>query len=194
MCHWLSRLLLNISAPVFEINIIVTNLISLQFLFYVSRYRWHHKQGKLTHLDCRSICQMTMTYRCWKHPYFVDTAPALPCVWMWLCKVAHATQEAQNDIITWAGEGAGLFQSDLFVSVDSQLQATAQLLVHLATFAIVGAVRHEAGEVPVAHAVSTHHTLTGQGHHRRRMMSYPSERGELHEPTAIWWQLNTGNL
>ena len=151
------------------------------------------------HIDCRSICLMTMTHRCWMHPYFVDTAPALPCVWMWLCKVGHATQEAQNDhiwssMITWAGEGTGLFQSDLFVSVDSQLQAAAQLLVHLATFAIVGAVRDEAGEVSVAHAVSTHHTLTGQGHHRRRMMSYPSERRELHEPTAIWWQLNTGNL
>lgn len=75
-------------------------------------------------------------------------------------------------MITWAGKDTGLFQSDLLVPVHSQLQAAAQLLIHRAAFALVGAVGHEAGQVSVAHAVSTHHTLTGQEHHskRRRMM------------------------
>lgn len=157
---------------------------------------------RYTHPDCQHICQtyLTMTYRLWTHPYYSNTACTLSCVWTWLCKVAHAAQEAQNyhilsSIITWAGKGTGLFQSDLLVSIDGQLQAAAQLLVHQAAFAVAGAVRHEAGQVSVAHAVSAHHTLTGQEHHRRRrrrMMSYRSERGELHEPTDTWWQFNNG--
>lgn len=61
--------------------------------------------------------------------------------------------------ITWAGEGTGLPQSDLLVSVDGQLQTAAQLLVHQAALAVAGAVGHEAGQVSVAHAVSTHHVL-----------------------------------
>lgn len=62
-------------------------------------------------------------------------------------------------VITWAGKGTGLFQSDLLVSVDGRLQTAAQLLVHQAAFAVAGAVRHEAGQVSVARAVSTHHAL-----------------------------------
>lgn len=85
-----------------------------------------------------------------------------------------------SGVITWAGEGTELFQGDLLVSVDGELQAAAQLLVHQAALAVGGAVRHEAGQVPVAYAVSTHHTLTGREHHRRRRraMSYHSDREE----------------
>lgn len=78
---------------------------------------------------------------------------------------SNVSKEAQkyhswNSIITWAGKYAGLFQSDLLVSIDSQLQAAAQLLIYLTALAIAGAVRHKAGKVSVAHAVSTHHTLS----------------------------------
>ena len=95
-------------------------------------------------------------------------------------------------VITWAGQGAGLFQEDLSVSVHGQLQAVAQLLVHQTAFSFSGAVRHVAGQVPVACTVSTHHILTGQEHHRRRrrMMSYGSERGELQEPK--WFIISMG--
>lgn len=92
-----------------------------------------------------------------------------------LSKVAHAAQTTNNyhrnlevSIITWTREDTALFQSDLLVSIDSHLQAAAQLLVHQAALAIAGAVRHEAGQVPEAHAVSTNHILTGRKHHRRR--------------------------
>lgn len=116
---------------------------------------------------------MTMTYRLWKHPYYANTTSTLSSVWTWLCEVAHAAQEARNgrilsSIITWAGKGTSLFQPDPLVPVDSQLQAAAQLLVHQAALAVTGAIRHKAGQVSVARAVSTHHTLTGQEHHRRR--------------------------
>lgn len=73
-----------------------------------------------------------------------------------------------KSIITRTGKYAGLFQSDLLVSIDSQLQAAAQLLIHQAALAIAGAVRHEAGKVSVAHAMSTHHTLAGQRHPKRK--------------------------
>lgn len=79
----------------------------------------------------------------------------------------RSRQLNENDLVgsrftTWAGQGTGLGQNDLLVSVHGQLQAAAQLLVHRAALAVAGAVRHEAGQVPVAGAVSAHHTLSGR--------------------------------
>lgn len=150
------------------------------------RYRWHHLRGADIHIHCGDICQTSDN-----DIQFVKT-PLLPrlCPVLWCDFVNLLMQNRKliilNRFITWAGEGTGLFQFDLLVSVDGQLQAAAQLLVHQAAFAIAGAVRHEAGQVSVAHAVSTHHTLTGQGHHRR---SYFSETGELRESAATWWRM-----
>lgn len=88
-----------------------------------------------------------------------------------LCDFVHSLTRSgelnENDLIrsrftTWAGQRAGLGQNHLLVSVHGQLQAAAQLLVHRAALAVAGAVRHEAGQVPVAGAVSAHHTLSGR--------------------------------
>ena len=85
----------------------------------------------------------------------------------------HHFEEAQRfslstSLITWAGEGTGLFQPDLLVPADGELQAATQLLVDRAALAVAGAVRHEAGHVPVARAVPAYHALMGGGGERRK--------------------------
>lgn len=100
----------------------------------------------------------------------------------------------EGGVITWAGQRARLLQADLRVSVDRQLQAAAQLLVHQAALFVAGAVRHEAGQVPVMHAVSTHHALRNATEEGARAMSYHSPKRELlciisHYKTQIDWSM-----
>lgn len=102
-----------------------------------------------------------------------------------LCETAHAEAaagcrrpRAGGELITWAGQRAGLAQHDQLVSVHRQLQAAAQLLVHRAALGAAGAVRHEARQVPVAGAVAAHHALPrGRRLGKRRGSARCSERG-----------------
>lgn len=112
----------------------------------------------------------------WKHCLYCTL-----CLDMTLKACSSSTGSLKITIIfistvTWAGERAGLLQCDLLVSVDGQLQAAAQLLVHQA-FSFSAAIRHKAGQVPVPHAVSAHHTLTAQEKPQKKRKK--NKEGEL---------------
>lgn len=134
---------------------------------------------------CKDNCQ---NYD--NHIQVVKASSLFPllCLDVTLHGFSCGTGKLKITIITWAGKRTGLFQYDPLVSVDGQLQAAAQLLVHQAPLAVTGAVGHEAGQVSVAHAVSTHHTLWQDRRRRRKREDdeLPQrERGVTHEATAL---------